>query len=135
MVGGVEPVMVRQGSRPAYAALAVAAALALAGCHGGDSAWWGLRSELASDTTVVPITVRIGSSSCHRFDGVTVAETDESVKITASVSSLGRRDCTADLRFRAVDVRLARPLGDRELEGCAHVDRRPCDEVTPGQPS
>lgn len=113
------------------AALVVVVAAVLAGCgSGGGPAWWGLRTEVGPESTVVPILVRVGSSSCNRFEGVTTVETDESVTVTADVSHGANRGCTADLQAEQVDVHLARPLGDRALRGCAHTDRRPCDEVS-----
>jgi hypothetical protein len=114
------------------AAFVVVSAVSLLGCGGGSGgpAWWGLPAEVGPESTVVPIVVRVGSSSCNRFEGVTTVETDESVTIRAEVVRLGRRDCTADLRAEQVDVHLERPLGDRELKGCAHTDRRRCDEVS-----
>ena len=111
------------------AALVIIVTVVLTGCGGGGAAWWGLRAEVGPESTVVPITVRVGSSSCHRYEGVTTIETDESVTITAEVSRSDSRDCTADLQAQQVDVQLDRPLGDRELKGCAHTDVRPCDEV------
>lgn len=114
------------------AVLVVLVAVGLAGCGGGGSAsaWWGLRAEVAPAGTVVPILVRVGSSSCNRYEGVTTVETEGSVTITAHVSRRGSRNCTDDMRAEPVDIHLDRPLGDRELRGCAHTDRRPCDEVS-----
>ena len=64
------------------ASIVVVLATVLAGCGGGGGAgpaWWGLQAEVGPESTVVPILVRVGSSSCHRFEGVTTVETDESV--------------------------------------------------------
>jgi hypothetical protein len=111
------------------ATIALVLASSLGGCGGEGTAWWGLRAEVGPESTVVPISVRVGSGSCNRYAGLTTVETDESVAITAHVVEIGRRSCTDDVRAEQVDVPLERPLGDRELKGCAHTDRRPCDEV------
>ena len=110
----------------------VVGAASLGACSnaGDGAAWWGLRAEVGPEATVVPILVRVGSSSCNRYEGVTTVETDETVTITAHVVEIGRRSCTDDVRGEQVDVPLERPLGDRELKGCAHTDRRRCDEVS-----
>jgi hypothetical protein len=127
---GVEHEMDRTGQRALVrAVLVVSVAVVLVGCGGSGPAWWGLRAEVGPESTVIPIGVRVGSSSCNRYEGVTIVETDESVTITAHVVEIGRRSCTDDVRGEQVEVPLERPLGDRELKGCAHTDRRPCNEV------
>jgi hypothetical protein len=124
--------MDRTRPRALVGASLVLVVMVLAGCGGGAAgpAWWGLQAEVGPDSTEVPILVRVGSSSCNRYEGVTTVETDESVTITADVSHLASRNCTSDLQAENVLVQLERPLGDRELKGCAHTDRRRCDEVS-----
>jgi hypothetical protein len=103
-------------------------------CGVGDptySAWWGARVGVDETSVVIPISVRLGSSSCNRLERVATTETDEDVTIVATVRRIGGGGggCTDDLAGEAVDVELERPLGDRELRGCEHRDRRPCAEA------
>ena len=103
-------------------------------CGVGDptySAWWGVRVGVDETSTVIPISVRLGSSSCNRLERVTTTETDEDVTIVATVRRVegGSGGCTDDVGAEAVDVVLERPLGARELRGCEHRDRRPCAEA------
>lgn len=108
-------------------ALVFLVGLVVASC----SAWvegahdWALTSV---DGSVLNVVVAVGSGSCDRFEGIVVSETQTEVKVTAMVSEkepgsgLFTTGCTASLRFEHVEVVLNRPVGDRDLTGCAPGD-------------
>ena len=79
---------------------------------------WELRSAVDSTTSVVPLRVFVGSSSCERLDGVDAVESADSVTITAKIHQAKAESCTADMQLRAVELTLSEPLGDRPLLGC-----------------
>ena len=91
-------------------------------CSGGNgttsSVPWELRSAVDSSTSVIPITVYVGSSSCDRFETAEVDESADAVTITAMIHSSGAEACSGDMRLRPVEVELSSPLGDRALLGC-----------------
>ena len=98
---------------------------------------WVLRSAPQGD--VLDVTVAVGSSTCNSFEGFDVDESDTDVRVVARWGSRGG-GCTDDLRTTDEQVRLARPLGDRELTGCNHGVQQaprpwgttaPCRDVFP----
>jgi hypothetical protein len=100
------------------------------------SAPWELRSAVDPTTTVLPLTVYVGSSSCDRLEDVRAVETADSVAVTANVrSSAGSGGCTSDMRVARVEVSLTAPLGGRQLSGCGARPGYPGetrDCLTPG---
>jgi hypothetical protein len=80
---------------------------------------WLPRVAIDSDATVLPVTVFVGSSSCSSFEGVELAETTETITVTARVRSKGgTQSCTDDASTADVDVPLSEPVGGRTLVGC-----------------
>jgi hypothetical protein len=96
--------------------------LLLAGCSGSAAKTvdgpWELRSAVDSNTSVVPLTVYVGSSSCERLESVDAVESTNSVTITATIHQADAQACTADMQLSAVEVTLSEPLGARTLLGC-----------------
>ena len=105
--------------------LALVLAVPSLACSSGETprvesgAPWELRTAVDPATSVVPISVYVGSSSCDEFESVGDDESADTVTITARVHSApATAACTSDLVLRQVDVSLSEPLGDRRIEGC-----------------
>lgn len=104
-------------------AMVVAVAL-LVGCSGGilptrwteTTAPWRLEAE--PDGPVLLVRAEFGGSSCTRFVGWEVDESDAAVEIAAIVERSDARECTADLVLERAQLTLDAPLGDRVLRGC-----------------
>jgi hypothetical protein len=98
--------------------LAAAAVTLLPGCGASrtTAAPWNLRGPAAGD--VLRLRIGIGSSSCDELHQVALRETDDEVRVTATVRRTDSKDCTGDYATVDRDVRLARPLGTRRLRGC-----------------
>lgn len=108
-------------------AVGLVASLALVGCAPAED-WqeqatrWRLL-EPGSERLVLD--VLIGSSSCNRYLRTDVVETGETVEVRAFVEvNAAVEACTGDLQTRLTPVRIAEPIGSRELVGCEpeHAD-------------
>ncbi|MGI5452040.1 hypothetical protein ACQEWB_02415 [Streptomyces sp. CA-249302] len=61
------------------------------------------------------VTVLAGHGACDDGPAVDVLETDATVVLSASITGAKDGSCTAQLLYKKVPVKLARPLGDRIL--------------------
>lgn len=79
------------------------------------------------DTTATELTVRVFvGDGCNEFKRLSVDESDEQVQVTAVAHESGAADCNALMQTREETVRLAAPLGDREIVGCKSRDGELC---------
>ncbi len=92
---------------------------------------WALVEEPVGKT--FRIRAEFGGSSCTDFKEWEVEESAGQVEVRAIVTFSGAEDCTADLVTEPYTLRLAEPLAERELLGCAPEDEdRDCTQgVTP----
>jgi hypothetical protein len=90
--------------------------------------------------TELHVEALIGGTSCTELVRWQVTEDDEQVEILAVLARSDPGDCTDDIGSASQVVRLADPLGDRDLVGCtgndpelSHIDEtdqdRDCAEL------
>lgn len=112
--------------------------LTLVGCFALLNLWWAAGQQhptswlLANETLTgtpllqadneLTIWVAAGSSTCDRFDGVDVYETDSTVEIRAWMTHNASKACLWDSTMEPVTIQLDAPLGDRTLTGCNPPD-------------
>ncbi len=122
-----------QGVRNARLLLPVAILLATACGAGGEhdeQVVWALVEEPVG--TTYELGAAFGGSSCTEFREWEVEEGSTEVEVRAIVTFSGEADCTADLVYEPYTLRLATPLGQRELLGCdPDDDDRDCTQVVP----
>ena len=105
--------------RAAWLAVVLLVATSCTASDDTDRVRAGWMLEAAPTDDVLPVLVQIGSSSCNSFDGLTVTETASQVKVEAYINrKTNVHECTADLSMHREPVRLAAPLGQRQLVGC-----------------
>lgn len=78
---------------------------------------WALVDEPVG--TTFGLRAEFGGSSCAGFNEWEVEESASQVEVRAIVTFSGAEEGTADLVTEPYRLRLAEPLGERELLGCA----------------
>ncbi|MFF0200377.1 hypothetical protein [Streptomyces sp. NPDC005017] len=76
---------------------------------------WPLQQFVRTSRDGRSVTVLAGHGSCDKGPAADVLETDGSVVLSGWIRDPSDGDCTADLRFTEVTVKLAEPVGDRVL--------------------
>lgn len=118
---------------PRAGLLLLAAMLPVGACAGGthdEQVEWALVEEPVGE--IFELQAEFGGSSCTEFKEWQVEESSTQVEVRAIVTFSGAGDCTADLVSQPYTLRLAEPLAERELLGCAPEDDvRDCTQVDP----
>lgn len=104
--------------RTASMAVVLGTAVVVGACSSGpESTNWALLAP--PDGAVLTVAVALGSTSCNRFVGFDVTESNDEVRVVAKLDrDSGGKACTSDLSMTSQELRLAAPLGERELTGC-----------------
>jgi outer membrane protein assembly factor BamB len=85
----------------------------------GEPGKWELTGA-SPDGSLLTLATSVGG--CGSFEGWTSEETAEKVHVEAWWEHSGDDACRAILHVAQVTLRLERPLGDRQLTGCARAD-------------